>query len=179
MTSPDHAYIYLQPIRTGHTWWLDDLQQQIPQVFGYQTKLGNREIDLDSSFDSTRQQYHSSMLLLQLITRPPADAIKIMGIVNADLYIPILTFVFGEAQLMGIGSVIGLQRLNSIFYGLPEDRALFRSRIVKEAIHELGHTFGLIHCQNQRCVMKSSTYVEDVDQKSAEMCDNCRRQLRG
>ena len=179
MTRTDHAYIYLQPISTEHSWWLNDLQQQIPKVFGYQTRLMNREIDLASAFDSTRQQYYSSMLLLQLITRPPVDAVKILGIANVDLFIPILTFVFGEAQLGGVGSVIGLQRLNNIFYGLPEDRALFRSRIVKEAIHELGHTFGLIHCQNQRCVMKSSTYVEDVDQKSTEMCDNCRSQLRG
>lgn len=147
-------------------------------VLGYQTKLMNREIDLDSTFDAARQQYHSSGLLLQLITRPPADAVKILGIANVDLFIPILTFVFGEAQLGGIGAVIGLQRLNNLFYGLPEDRDLFRSRIVKEAIHELGHTFGLIHCRNQRCVMKSSTYVEDVDQKPLEMCDTCRSRLR-
>lgn len=179
MTRRDHAYIYLQSNESCRSWWLDDLQRQIPEVFGYQTRLMKREVNLDSAFDTARGQYHSSNLLLQLITRPPADAVKILGIANVDLFIPVLTFVFGEAQLGGIGAVIGLQRLNNIFYGLPEDRTLFRSRIVKEAIHELGHTFGLIHCRNQRCVMKSSTYVEDVDQKSAQLCDSCLGGLGG
>ena len=122
---------------------------------------------------------HKVLAVIQLINSPPRDAVKILGIINADLFIPVLTFVFGEAQLDGIGSVVGLQRLSNRFYGLPDDGTLFRERLIKEAIHELGHNFGLLHCQDQQCVMKSSTYVEGVDQKSAEMCSECSGFLRG
>jgi archaemetzincin len=125
-----------------------------------------------------RLQYNSSQILLQMIANPPPDAAKILGVVNVDLFIPILTFVFGEAQLRGIGSVVTLHRLNNKFYGLPEDKNLLNERLVKEAIHELGHNFGLVHCSNYECVMKSSTYVEDIDHKSSEMCDRCRGELK-
>ena len=75
-------------------------------------------------------------------------------------------------------SIFILHRLNNKFYGIPEDNALLSERLVKEVIHELGHNFGLVHCRNQECVMKSSTYVEDIDLKSLEMCDRCREELK-
>jgi archaemetzincin len=172
-------FIYIQPIKTDHTSWIEELEKSVYNVFGYYTKIGNLDINLEKTFDRKRCQHNSSQILLQIISRPPADAVKVLGVVNVDLFIPILTFVFGEAQLSGLGSVIALHRLNNIFYGLSEDKELLRARLVKEAIHELGHNFGLIHCSNQSCVMKSSTYVEEVDQKSEEMCSNCRELLRG
>jgi archaemetzincin len=171
-------YIYILPIKTDHSLWIDGLERSVFNVFGYHTKVANLDINLEKTFDQARHQYNSSQILLQIISRPPADAAKVLGVVNVDLFIPILTFVFGEAQLRGIGSVIGLHRLNNRFYGLPEDRELLKERLVKEAIHELGHNFGLIHCTNQSCVMKSSTYVEEVDQKSEEMCSRCQALLR-
>ena len=172
-------YIYIQPIKTDHSLWIDDLEKSVYSVFGYHTKVANLDINLEKTFDQARHQYNSSQILLQIISRPPADAVKVVGVVNVDLFIPILTFVFGEAQLRGIGSVISLHRLNNKFYGLSEDREVLKERLVKEAIHELGHNFGLIHCNNQSCVMRSSTYVEEVDQKSEEMCSRCQELLRG
>ena len=172
-------YIYIQPIKNDHFPWMEALEISVYKVFGYHIKVVNLDIDLEKVFDQGRHQFNSSLILLQIISRPPADAVKVLGVVNVDLFIPILTFVFGEAQLRGIGSVISLHRLNNKFYGLPEDRVLLTERLVKEAIHELGHNFGLIHCNNQRCVMKSSTYVEEVDQKSEEMCSRCQELLNG
>ncbi len=172
-------YIYIQPIKTDHSPWIDELEKSVFSTFGYHTKIGNLDINLENTFEPARQQYNSSRILLQVISKPPADAVKVLGVVNVDLFIPILTFVFGEAQLRGIGSVIALHRLNNKFYGLAEDRELLTERLVKEAIHELGHNFGLIHCNNQNCVMKSSTYVEEVDQKSVQMCSRCQEMLRG
>ena len=171
-------FIYIQPIKTDHGPWIEDLEKCVFSIFGYHTKVGTLNIDLEKTFDQTRQQYNSSQILLQIISRPPADAVKVLCVVNVDLFIPILTFVFGEAQLRGIGSVVSLHRLNNKFYGLSEDRQLLGERLVKEAIHEIGHNFGLIHCSNQSCVMKSSTYVEEVDQKSVEMCNRCQETLR-
>jgi archaemetzincin len=172
------SYIYILPIETDPFPWIENLEKSIHRTFGYYSKIASHNICMEKTFDINRMQYNSSQALLQMIANPPPDAEKILGIVNVDLFIPILTFVFGEAQLRGIGSIVSLHRLNSKFYGLPENRELLTERLVKEAIHELGHNFGLVHCSNQECVMKSSTYVEDIDHKSMEMCDNCRRELR-
>jgi archaemetzincin len=134
--------------------------------------------DLAGIFDPDRRQYNSSKLLLQILAAPPPGATRVMAVADVDLFIPILTFVFGEAQLDGIAAVVSLHRLNSKFYGLPENRNVLTERLVKESIHELGHTFGLLHCRQPGCVMNTSTYVEDIDQKSVDMCDRCREQLR-
>jgi archaemetzincin len=123
-----------------------------------------------------------------LLVRSPAVAVspegagegaRILGVTEMDLFVPVLTFVFGEAQLDGRCAVISLQRLREEFYGLPANPALLRERAVKEAVHELGHTFGLRHCPDWRCVMASTHAVERLDLKSAEFCEGCRRVVGG
>jgi archaemetzincin len=64
--------------------------------------------------------------------------------------------------------------LRNEHYGLAADENLLLSRLIKEVIHELGHTFGLIHCHAPDCVMRSSTYVEDIDQKGQSLCMSCK-----
>ena len=98
---------------------------------------------------------------------------KILGLIDKDLCIPILTFVFGEAQLGGMASVVGLARLRQEFYGLPPDSDIFHERIRKESLHELGHNFGLTHCRDRECVMYLSNTVRDVDQKGFTYCQDC------
>lgn len=168
------ACIYILPIETGSTYWMESLEKSIQRTYGYPIKKISRDISLEKAFDIQRSQYNSSQILLQIINNPPKDAVKILGIVNTDLFIPILTFVFGEAQLRGSGSLVSLHRLNNKFYGLPENGALLTERLIKESIHELGHNFGLVHCHDPKCVMRSSTYVEDIDSKSHDLCQRCR-----
>jgi archaemetzincin len=172
------AYIYILPIETEPRLWGLPLQKSIRQTFGLYSRIVTPSVNLEKAFDLKRLQYNSSQILLQMIAKPPSDALKIIGVVNVDLFIPVMTFVFGEAQLRGRASVVALHRLNDKFYGLPENDFLLTERLVKEAIHELGHNFGLLHCSNQDCVMAASTYVEDIDQKSPEMCVRCNEQLR-
>lgn len=172
------ANIYILPVETVPEPWIEELEKSIRKTFGYSSKLLRAQISLEKTFDLKRSQYNSSQILLQVISSPPADAVKMLCIVDVDLFIPILTFVFGEAQLRGTGSVVSLHRLNNKFYGLPYDEKLLTRRLIKEAIHELGHNFGLVHCSNPVCVMRSSTYVEDIDQKSEEMCSSCAEELR-
>jgi archaemetzincin len=172
------AYIYILPVETDPEPWIAELEKSIRKTFGYSSKMLKPGISLEKAFDLKRSQYNSSQILLQVISQSLPDAAKMLCIVDVDLFIPILTFVFGEAQLRGIGSVVSLHRLNGKFYGLPCNGELLTRRLIKEAIHELGHNFGLVHCSNPVCVMRSSTYVEDIDQKSEEMCSRCAEELR-
>ena len=102
---------------------------------------------------------------------------KVLGVCDADLCTPILTFVFGVAQVAGRCAVISLHRLHQEVYGLPPDPALLLQRSAKEAIHELGHTCGLRHCIRYDCVMHSSESVEQADLKRLTFCPGCTSKL--
>ena len=144
---------------------LFSLQEGILQTFDIQTRIRIRHFDFASAYDPIRDQYNSSGLLVHLIKDIPPGTLKVLGVTDLDLCITHLHFSFGEAQLNGTGAVVSAHRLHNQFYGIPETRARLSNRIVKEGIHELGHTFGLIHCAALRCVMNTSTYVEEMDQK--------------
>jgi archaemetzincin len=98
-------------------------------------------------------------------------------VLEEDLFIPILTFVFGEAELGGSVAVMSYHRLQNELYGLPPDRDLLAARTAKEALHELGHAYGLVHCPDIDCVMHTSTDVEAVDLKGTDFCSTCRGTL--
>jgi len=129
--------------------------------------------DPEGAFDPSRGQYHSTRLLGMLLDSPGLDVDRVLGVTSVDLFIPVLTYVFGEAQLDGTAAVVSIDRLRPEAYGLPRDDDLLFDRLLKEAVHELGHTIGLIHCPSPRCVMRSSTYVEDIDLKPATFCRDC------
>ena len=112
-----------------------------------------------------------------LLKHRPGGRGRIVGLTELDLYIPVLTFVFGQAQLGGPGAVVSTMRLHPEFYGLPPDEGLLADRAVKEVVHELGHGFGLVHCPDYACVMASSAYVEGVDLKQEIYCRDCRLQM--
>ncbi len=133
--------------------------------------------DPERAFDASRGQYHSTRLLAELLDGPSAGYDRVLGVTSVDLFIPVLTYVFGEAQLDGRAAAVSLHRLRPEAYGLPVDDALLSDRLLKESLHELGHTFGLLHCLEPDCVMHSSTYVEDIDLKSAAFCGDCRARL--
>lgn len=106
--------------------------------------------------------------------RTAPDDVRLLGVTMVDLYIPILTFVFGEAQLQGKCALVSAHRLHQEFYGLPADPELLHSRLLKEAVHELGHTLALSHCDDYACVMSASHGVEWIDLKTAHLCSACR-----
>ena len=171
------SYIDIVPIGEVDEALLLFLRQSIFQAFKIQPRVRNCLFDLSSAYDPVRNQYNSSGLLLQLISDPPPETLKILGVTELDLFIPIFTFLFGEAQLNGIGALVSTHRLHNQFYGIPENKELLKNRLLKETIHELGHTFGLIHCFTLKCVMKSSTYVEEIDQKSINFCRLCEQKI--
>lgn len=132
---------------------------------------------LNIAYDDSRLQYNSTQLIRELLLRFPTSPNKIIGITSVDLFVPVLTYVFGEAQLDGTAAVVSTYRLDNTVYGLEPDPVLFFQRSLTEIVHELGHTYGLYHCKNQECAMHSSTAVEDIDLKSAMLCDDCKKQI--
>lgn len=135
-------------------------------------------IDPTPAYDPSRNQYYSSFLLAILLSTFPHHKGKILAVTGSDLFIPVLTYVFGEAQLDGVAALVSSFRLDERFYGMPENKTLFEQRLIKEAVHELGHTFGLVHCRRFDCVMHSSTAVEEIDIKSENFCTECDSQLQ-
>jgi archaemetzincin len=134
-------------------------------------------MDLGFAYSPQRGQYHSTEILKKLLQRTPSESWRVLGVTEADLYIPILTFVFGEAQLGDCGAIVSTHRLRQEFYGLPSDQAILSGRLLKESLHELGHTFGLRHCMDYQCVMSASHAVERIDLKLSEFCSSCLRML--
>jgi archaemetzincin len=152
---------------------LHDLGPALAGAFRVRCDVLPVVLDPDFAFHAERQQYHSSELLHHMQACVPPRSWRVLGVATVDLYIPILTYVFGEAQLEGPCAVVSLHRLRQQFYGLPSDPALEFDRLLKESVHELGHTLGLRHCADYECVMSASHAVEWIDLKTAEFCPRC------
>jgi len=131
--------------------------------------------DLAQAYNPERNQFFSSKLLDSL--GKPKGEERIVGIADVDLYVPRLNFVFGEADAISGTAIVSLYRLRQEYYGLTPDDALFLERATKEIVHELGHTFGLKHCSNNKCVMHFSNSLADTDFKEAYFCPECRPKI--
>ena len=172
--------LHIIPIYCGASGdLLEPLSASLAEVFGLEVEQHHPAFDPELAFDSSRGQYNSRILLSQLLHHHANDATRVLAVTGMDLFIPVLTYVFGEAQLDGRAAVVSTYRLDAQIYGLPANRTLLLDRLRKEAIHELGHTYNLLHCHNHPCVMMSSTYVENIDLKSDRFCPPCLRTQRG
>lgn len=149
----------------------------VEQEFSLPVFIKEGYMDLSEYYDGRRRQYNADKLIKKIDENYGADNVKTLAIFNVDLFIPILTYIFGQASLNGRSGIASIHRLSNERYGMPKDDNLLTDRFKKEVIHELGHTFGLIHCINTACVMHSSTYVEDIDMKSHRLCTKCREDL--
>lgn len=165
--------IKIVPVGTVDQNILDYLVLTIPGSFNVRCNSLSPPVATQNAYHPTRRQYNSTQLLAKLLELNIAEGNKILGVAEVDLFIPILTFVFGQAQLGGRVALISAHRLHPQFYGLPDDERLFYSRCEKEANHELGHTRGLVHCRSYDCVMHASNSVEQVDVKRSSFCANC------
>jgi archaemetzincin len=128
-------------------------------------------------YDASRGQYKSVDLMKLLARSRPAGAARMIGVTEGDLAIPTLTFVFGQAQLDGPVAIVSLARLRQEFYGLPADETALHERVTKEVLHELGHTFGLTHCPDPKCIMSLATHIGFVDHKEERYCARCGEQV--
>lgn len=131
----------------------------------------------ERAYDPKRKQYQSVEMMKMLAEMLPPDSCRLLGVTDVDLAIPMLSFLFGQAQVDGPVALISVCRLRQEFYGLRADEDVLRSRVVKEVLHELGHTFGLVHCDDPKCAMSLATHIQRVDEKDEQYCAQCGLQL--
>lgn len=169
----------MRPIRvisvgTTHPQLLNAVRDGLARTFHTTCTIADRKFDPAFAHHPERNQYFSTPILERL-AQTNGSLETIVGVTELDLYIPILTFVFGEAHLGGSCAIVSYHRLTQEFYGLPRDPDLLSERLIKEAIHETGHTTGLTHCDDYECVMAATHAVEWLDLKSAKFCEDCGR----
>jgi len=143
-------------------------------VFGRKCITGAPLPRPEYAYVPRRNQYAAEPILGQL---QRGEAERVLGLADLDLFVPELNFVFGLADPVSGRALVALPRLRESFYGGREDEATFLERMVKEAVHELGHTYGLKHCDDRSCVMAFSNSLMDTDTKRAEFCEGCRKKL--
>jgi len=169
--------LQLLPIGKLDGGLLIELAQAMADMFRVPCEILSSALDPEFAFHGERQQYHSSEILARMQSWVTSDSWRVLGVTAADLYIPILTFVFGEAQIGGPCAVVSLHRLRQEFYGLPPDRGILLQRLLKEAVHEVGHTVNLTHCDDYRCAMAPSHAVEWIDLKESWLCSACQGRI--
>ena len=167
--------ITLEPLGDVADETMDKLKDRVGDIFQCPAEIKTGCSDLAQAYDPQRKQYFSSKLLASLGKSEREE--RVVGIADVDLYVPRLNFVFGEADMVSGTAIISLYRLRQEYYGLAPDEALFLERATKEIVHELGHTFGLRHCPNNKCVMHFSNGLADTDLKEAHFCNQCRPKI--
>lgn len=165
--------LQLLPIGAVDPQLLEWLGQSLYDKFHMRAEILSPALDPSFALHAERQQYHSSEILASMQRYIDGNTWRLLGITPLDLYIPILTFVFGEAQLGGTAAVVSYHRLQQEFYGLPPDRDLLANRLLIESVHELGHTLHLTHCHDYQCAMAPSHAVEWIDIKDSGFCEDC------
>jgi archaemetzincin len=124
------------------------------------------------AYDRARDQYRSEVIL-DGPRRHEISGDRILSLVDLDCYAGELNFIFGQATVGGRQALVALPRLKPSFYARPMEVERFRKRVLKEAVHELAHTWGLGHCPREHCVMHFSNRLEDTDKKEDHLCDRC------
>ena len=157
--------------------FLEKIAKDVAHEFRYTVYIEESHIEISEFYNPSRRQYDGNKLLKEIDSISSSEFLKKVGLFRVDLFIPILTYIFGQATFKGSAGIASLYRLKNERYGMKKDEALLLNRFRKVVIHELGHTRGLIHCLIPTCVMNSSTYVEDIDQKSHHLCIQCRTKI--
>jgi len=167
--------IKLKPLGGTAQETMEKLRDRVGGIFHCPVEVETGLGDLVQAYSPERKQYLSSRLLAGVGKAERGE--RVVGVADVDLYVPRLNFVFGEADMVSGTAIVSLCRLRQEYYGLAPDDNLFLDRATKEIVHELGHTFGLGHCPDNKCVMHFSNSLADTDLKRAHFCNMCRPRI--
>lgn len=155
---------------------LEAVTRALKENYGKEIVVEKAEAIVDDRFlDPDRGQYDAWEIVQTYKDVGGGDEYLLL-VVEEDLYAAGLNYVFGLAW-RGV-AIVSTHRLRQEFYGLPPNKELFIERLMKEAVHEIGHLHGLQHCSNQRCVMAFSNWIGNTDYKSWRLCSKCASRLR-
>jgi len=172
MTNPT---ITIVPIDNTDIGIIRHIARSLEQAFQITTSIKSWETTFQTLPIPIYDRYHSTIILKYVCENRPEGANKILIITELDLFSPIFSCLFGEAQLDGTSSLFSLFRLRQEYYNLKTDQKILLSRCAKEAIHEVAHTLGMRHCCDKNCIMFPSLNIIDTDSKSTSFCANCRK----
>ncbi|MEM3162395.1 MAG: archaemetzincin family Zn-dependent metalloprotease [Candidatus Bathyarchaeia archaeon] len=156
---------------------LERIKENLNDVFpDTECRIIPEETPLPQEFFDAKRMQHRSDMILSLVhefAEKMENVHRVLGVVDVDIFVPGMNFVFGQAECPGKAAVISLWRLRPEFYGVQENMDTLVERGTKEAVHELGHTIGLEHCDNPFCVMYFSNSIFETDRKKSLFCWKC------
>lgn len=155
---------------------LEALQEGLSRELGVDAVLGEELPLTDKAYSRHRRQCLAEAFLPRL-RESQEGRNPVLAVTDVDLYAPGLNFVFGLADPRSRSAIISITRLRPEFYGQSPEPELFRLRVLKEAVHELGHLLGLGHCRRHSCIMFFSSQLADTDRKGPGFCTECRSRL--
>lgn len=167
-------YIYLRSMGNVKAATLESLMHSLCTILPFQFKITEDPEHPLFAFDPRRNQYYAKKIIEKLGQSLPVDCERMVCVTDVDICTPVLTFVYGEAQLGGSVAVISFYRLRQEFFSLGANSKLLEARLTKECIHELGHCYGLFHCNDAKCVMFFSNNIFNIDNKQNNFCVNCK-----
>lgn len=171
--------IFVAPVKFSNAQLLKNIIKELSNKFIIPFRTLELQLELGKFYSEERSQYFSTQIIAEAMNLTNEINGKIILLTEVDIYVPVLTFVFGEAQLNGKHSIVSVCRLHEEFYSGESNDKLLLERSLKEVLHELGHNFGLHHCSNWDCVMHSSPGIEDVDIKGGGYCKSCSAKVEG
>lgn len=171
--------IFIAPVKFHNLLLLQNLVKELSNRFSSGIQVIDLNLNIDNFFSIERKQYFSTQIIAEAIKLTNDFDGKIVLLTDVDIFVPALTFIFGEAQLNGKHSILSVCRLYEEFYSNNSDKKLLLERTIKEVLHELGHCYGLRHCLDWDCVMHSSPGIEEVDIKGISYCRNCISSIEG
>lgn len=177
VTRSPGAPIVLVPIGTVDETVLELLRAPIEDVYGRRTEVAECLPMPKYAYNPTREQYHSSAILKRVESALQTEWDSAVGVTEADLFVPEVPFIFGEADRSTRSALISLRRLRPESNGFETRRDHLHRRFISEVIHQVGMLRGLAHCPNNRCVMFAAEAVAEIDKRGSALCANCRKRL--
>ncbi len=171
--------IFIAPLKFYSNLLLQNLVPELSKRFSSKIHVVEIQLNLDDFFSVDRGQYFSTQIIAEVINLTERFNGKVVLLTDVDIFVPALTFIFGEAQLNGKHSVLSVCRLHEEFYSGISNETLLLERTIKEVLHELGHNYGLRHCIDWDCVMHASHGIEEVDIKGNTYCRKCVSMIEG
>lgn len=171
--------IFLVPLKFSNQQLLKKIVEELSKRFTNKIKVIKLEANIDDFFSIERQQFYSTQIIAEIMKQTEQIHGKVIILTEVDIFVPALTFIFGEAQLNGKHSIVSVCRLHEEFYSGLSNFKLLIERSIKEILHELGHNYGLRHCLDWNCVMHASHGIEEVDIKGNSYCAKCAKMIDG